>query len=106
MPRSGLTVGENQVEWQEGGAFKRGQMGRSGRFVWMEGFGQGGVLGRCGWVPGRVRGALWLSARGSAGGGAARTRVSFLAVSECDTGLPHGSTAATDIPVAVRSNGW
>lgn len=79
-------------------------MGRSGRFVWMEGLGQVGVLGRVR-VPGRVRGALWLSARGSAGGGAALTRVSFLTVSECDTGVPHGSSAASDTSVAVGSSG-
>lgn len=62
----------------------------------------GGCAGRVR-VPGRVPGALWLSARGSAGGGAALTRVSFLAVSECDTGVPHGSAAASDTPMVVGS---
>lgn len=46
-------------------------------------------------------GARWLSARGSAGRGAALTRVSFLPVNDCDA-RTHGSAAATDTPEALR----
>lgn len=46
-------------------------------------------------------GARWLSARGSAGRGAALTRVSFLPVNDCDA-RTHGSPTASDTPEAIR----